>query len=458
VSKRIILLLDGTWNDADIGATDTNIVRLRDLIAKTLGHQKTTRVEPAMATETGRKLVHGFASSDGRENIVFYERGVGTSAFDRLRGGIFGQGLGVNVRSAYKFLSYFYEEGDQIFVFGFSRGAYTARSLVGYLNATGLLQRRYCSAELELKAWSYYRTSPNARLPGIWTELTPYVHWRDKFRVECVAVFDTVGALGVPLEPFWRANRDRYAFHNVELCSITNLNLHAVAIDEHRKPFQATIWRKPPFKQFATTTEQVWFVGSHGDVGGSYIPEEQREVEFPQSLDDISLDWMIKRLLHYYRDFPLDVEKQWKRVSSSWSRAAQHDSRTLPYWIYPKAFRSIANLAVAGVLPWQEVCRDRHAHPIAEMVHVSAIERLGQVTRLGKRSRRYLPANLLAALPEIRRTYKLGKADAHARDTDILLVGWDGNVLDPNGEKDRAVAADLMRAAEDHLYSSAKTS
>src|SRR5262249_25050364 len=129
----------------------------------------------------------------------------------------------------------------------------------------------------------------------------------------------------------------------------------------------------------------------------------------------------------------------------------------LPYWIYPKAFRSIANLAVASVPSWQEVCRDRHAHPIAEMVHVSAIERLGQVTRVGKRSRRYLPANLLAALPEIRRTYKLSHADAHARGTDILIVGWHGKVLDPNSEKDRAAASDLIRAAEDHLYPKARS-
>jgi hypothetical protein len=266
-----------------------------------------------------------------------------------------------------------------------------------------------------------------------------------------VAVFDTVGALGVPLEPFWRANRDRYAFHNVELSSITNLNLHAIAIDEHRKPFQATIWRKPPFKQFSTTTEQVWFVGSHGDVGGSYIPEEQRKAKFPESLDDISLDWMMKRLLHYYRDFPVDVEHQWKRLSPSWALATQHESRTLPYWIYPKAFRSIANFPVTGVFPWQEVCRDRHAHPIAEMVHVSAIERLGQVVPVGRHATKYQPANLLAVLPEVMRTYKLG--NVHARGTDILLVGWDGRALDPN--EDRAVAADLIRAAELRLNSSA---
>src|SRR5262249_49690323 len=148
--------LDGTWNDADIGPADTNIVRLRDIIARTLGSSTDTieRVAPAEATHANQKMVRGFAP-DGRENIVFYERGVGTSAFDRIRGGIFGEGLGANVRRAYKFLSYHYQEGDQIFVFGFSRGAYTARSLVGYLGAAGLLKPEFCTDILEATAWRF---------------------------------------------------------------------------------------------------------------------------------------------------------------------------------------------------------------------------------------------------------------------------------------------------------------
>ncbi len=119
-SKRLILLLDGTWNDAAFGSTDTNIVRLSNLIARTLhiaGQNDGTR-EPKVTS---------YAYGD-KDTYVMYERGVGTSAFlDHWVGGTFGEGITNNIRRAYKFLSFHYELGDQIFIFGFSRGAYTAR-------------------------------------------------------------------------------------------------------------------------------------------------------------------------------------------------------------------------------------------------------------------------------------------------------------------------------------------
>ncbi|BAV46719.1 hypothetical protein MesoLj113a_31870 [Mesorhizobium sp. 113-1-2] len=444
--QRIIVLLDGTWNDADIGPADTNIVRLRDIIARTLGTKTTVpHVAPAKASHSGQELVKSF-SADGRENIVFYERGVGTGAMDRFRGGVFGEGLGENVRRAYKFLSYHYKPDDEIFVFGFSRGAYTARSLVGYLAAAGLLKTQYCTDELEAKAWGFYRTAPNDRQPGAWMALQSYTHDVKKFRIECTAVFETVGALGVPLEPFWRANRDRYAFHDVNLASITNLNLHAIALDEHRQPFQATIWRKPQFKQYATTTEQVWFVGSHSDIGGSYIPEELRSTDFPNALDDITLDWMIRRLKFFYKDFPIDEKHHWKEVPRASALATQHDSRTLAYKIFKPAFRSIANKPVTALRFWQqEVCRDRHADPIAEMVHVSAIERLGQMVLTDRCGHHYRPPNLLAVWQHIEATYQLPAGHRPAGHIDIFIVDWDGKPV----EKKRG--SDLIAAANSRL-------
>ena len=156
---------------------------------------------------------------------------------DRIKGGSFGDGLAGNIRRAYKFLSFYYQPGDHVFIFGFSRGAYTARSLVGYISAAGLLRREKCTPKLESKTLDYYRTAPNDRMPGIWTELTPSMNDRDELKIDCLGVFDTVGALGVPLPAFYRVNRERYEFHNVELSSITKVNLHAIAMDEHREPF-----------------------------------------------------------------------------------------------------------------------------------------------------------------------------------------------------------------------------
>jgi uncharacterized protein (DUF2235 family) len=113
-------------------------------------------------------LVHG-----NMDYFIFYERGVGTGpGLDRVLGGVLGWRLQQNIRRAYKFLSRNYISGSQIFVFGFSRGAYIARSLVGYLGSAGLLQAEHCTPDLEQLAWSHYRTSPNDRSPGIQRQVT----------------------------------------------------------------------------------------------------------------------------------------------------------------------------------------------------------------------------------------------------------------------------------------------
>ena len=104
-------------------------------------------------------------------------------------------------------------------------------------------------------------------------------------------------------------NRDEYGFHDVELSSITDVNLHAVAIDEHRWPFEAALWRQPPFKKYDTKVEQVWFSGAHSDVGGGYIVEEDRKADTAYA-DNITLDWMIRRTKHFCSDFPLDTRPQ----------------------------------------------------------------------------------------------------------------------------------------------------
>jgi uncharacterized protein (DUF2235 family) len=231
--KRIILLLDGTWNDSEYGQSDTNIVRLRELIAKSLSN-----------------------APQPHNTIVFYERGVGTGGFgDIYLGGAFGSGLERNIRRAYRFLCDKYEPGDQIFLLGFSRGAYTARSLAGFINAAGLLKSADCTPILESKAWYYYRTNPKDRFRSVAAELRNHVH--SDALIECLAVFDTVGARGIPIPWFWRENRDLFEFHDVELSPISNTNFQALAIDEHRQTFQAAVWRRPKFGTGTNVTEQV---------------------------------------------------------------------------------------------------------------------------------------------------------------------------------------------------------
>ncbi len=442
-AKRIILLLDGTWNDQDFGSTDTNIVRLQQIIAKTLGTTPSAPEKAIGHSAAPRRLVEGFTSDAGPENIVFYERGVGTGARDRFRGGILGGGLDGNVRRAYKFLSFWYEDGDQVFVFGFSRGAFTARSLIGFVASAGLLRRDSCTAANEAVAWNFYRTNPNDRMPGVWAELTGLVHDRGKMQIDCVGVFDTVGALGIPAPWFDVRNRDRFAFHNVELSSITKVNLHAMAIDEHRYSFKAAIWRKPKFKKFHTVTEQVWFPGAHADIGGSYIDENAREVDYGQALDDITLDWMIKRVRAHFPDFPLDPAA-WKTVDPAWALANQHEPRRGVYRLEDFAFRSIANLPLNGLARGQSnVCWDRHADPIGEMVHISALQRLGATVNVEGRSARYAPNNLLRVLEPIRETYAQNRR-ATALRPDIRVVEWSGRELHPEVHADKSLVHQVL--------------
>jgi len=449
--KRIILLLDGTWNDRDFGDSDTNIVRLQRLIAETLRDRKDSgEVQPQDPT----KLTSSIDDIDGTNNIVFYERGIGTSWQDRLKGGIFGSGMPQKIRNAYRFLSFHYEPGCEVFVFGFSRGAYTARSLVGFIGAAGLLRCQDCTKANEALAWAYYRTPPNERLPGVHAALTPYVHDRATFRISCLGVFDTVGALGVPLHRFKLFNRDKYQFHDVDLSSITELNLHAVAIDEHRQPFEATVWRRPKFKRYLSRTEQVWFPGVHADVGGSYIPEADRRRDNPRSLDDITLDWMLKRVKAKFDKFPVDF-RNWKPIDQSWATAAQHESRLRFYRLMPLTLRSIGNYPIRDLPRFHyNGCHDRHAVPMWEKVHVSSLQRLGEIveTRSGKQvsGARYLPLNLISALPFILATYR--EPDEETPDDmhyQVRLVDWDGEEYLPSNPEHRAAARTIVQAALD---------
>lgn len=422
--RRIILLLDGTWNDAELGPTDTNISRLRDLLAEgTAAGATNSPLAPKIISDPGAMVTS--TVSNEVANLVYYSRGVGTGGqINQILGGVLGVGLESNIRRAYRFLSFHYTPGDQIFVFGFSRGSYTARSLVGYIAATGLLRADKCTEENERCTWDFYRTPPGERPPGEWHRLRAFVHDRDSLRIECLAVFDTVGAMGIPLPAFVRSNRENFEFHDVELPSITRVNLHALAIDEHRWPFQATVWRPSPFKTINTVTEQVWFSGAHADIGGGYLRSDGTGAA-PHRADDITLDWLLKRVHKHFEDFPLPASWIPKTSTSDWSASSIHNSRTGIYQFYPKAWRAIANKAPDFYGTYQVVVgTDRHVVPLNEMVHISAIERLW--TRNDTSRSPYRPSNLVEILPSIQTTYRDKSPGAS-----IFIVDWDGHALDP---------------------------
>jgi hypothetical protein len=422
--RRIILLLDGTWNDADLGPTDTNISRLRDIMAEATGAGlASSPLRPEVVSDPG-SMVTG-TSTNNAENIVFYSRGVGTASWaNQVFGGALGAGLDTNIRRAYRFLSFHYRPGDEIFIFGFSRGSYTARSLVGYIAAAGLLRSNKCSEDNERFAWDFYRSSPGERPPGEWHRLQPLMHDGDRLRIDCLAVFDTVGSLGIPLEAFVRSNREHYEFHDVELPSITRVNLQALAIDENRWPFQATVWRPSPFRKINTVTEQVWFSGGHPDIGGGYFRSTETNANHYRA-DDITLDWLLRRLRFFFKDFP--VPDRWIKSAApdNWSESGIHNSRQGVYRLYPKSWRAISNREVGSLGTYEiAVGVDRHSKSLNEMVHISAIERLW--TRNGSDGTPYAPKNLISILPTIESTYRTQPANEQ-----VLLVDWNGEVLDP---------------------------
>jgi hypothetical protein len=448
-TKRIILLLDGTWNDEAFGNTDTNIVRLQQIIAKTLDKEDNEK------SSTQHPLVRSFSDKEGVDNIVYYERGVGTGWRDRYTGGIFGDGLNGKIRSAYLFLSYHYDPGAEIFIFGFSRGSYTARSLVGYIAATGLLKRDTCTPENEHKAWRFYREPPGRRSPGVWSQLQPLMNPLAAFKIDCLGVFDTVGALGIPLQRFKLLNRDDFEFHDVDLSSITKVNLHAVAIDEHRNPFEASMWRKPRFKKYRSAIEQVWFPGVHSDVGGGYIPELERERDKLPALDDITLDWMLKRVHHHCPGFPADPEF-WPPTGEKWKMANQHESRDGIYRFMRRTIRSIANYPLKeDEKAWYDYngCYDRHAVAIGEKVHISALLRLGETVATNGLMGRYAPPNLISALPVILDTYKT-PGGPPLSGAEICVVDWSGRQFERDNDKDRLAVQEVVTAAQARLAAS----
>jgi type VI secretion system (T6SS) phospholipase Tle1-like effector len=467
ICRRLILLLDGTWNEDNDKQPATNIVYLRERLfwglQTRLRHQEAAdrKASKALPESHAKKATSGFVF-DGFEYIVYYDRGVGTGAYlDPIMGGIAGTGLDHNIRKAYKFLSQWFRPGDEIFIFGFSRGAFTARSLCGYLQAVGLLRAELCDAENEARAWNFYRTPPADRLSADWLHFrqspggTPLVHSEDEMRVRALGVFDTVGALGVPAVGFRRINRAKYEFHDTDVNSLVDIRLHAVAIDEPRWAFEPAPWTKPKFKiidQKKSPTEQVWFAGAHADIGGGYVKWNQDE----RGLSHVPLAWMLQRLEYHLvntpplaaalpletavlpqRNAPIPfyavdllspdpaapghnvVQDAIKSLSSS----IQHKPWALVRGPLPDACRIINQLPLPKLSSIEAVGRVPHSDPIGEMIHVSALERmrsdkpitidkgraLGLVDTalraLHLSDSRYAPRNLTGVIPYIAATY-----------------------------------------------------
>ena len=245
--KRLIVGCDGTWRD--LTTDPTNVVKMVQAISP---------------------------SAAGVAQIVYYDAGIGVDgAVDRWGGGIFGWGLDKNIQEAYRFLCLNYEKGDEIYLFGFSRGAYTVRSLAGLLHFAGILSRKKLHGIPE--AYDRYSASKGEAIKESHQQQSEA--FREEYASEIPPIallgcWDTVGALGIPDKIEWlplsdRANR-KYQFHDLRLGSHIRRALHALAIDEKRKEFLPTLMEETQPGQL----QQVWFPGDHSSVGGGSLPRE----------------------------------------------------------------------------------------------------------------------------------------------------------------------------------------
>ena len=286
--KNIVICCDGTGNE--YGPNNTNVVKLFQSVVRDV------------------------------EQIAFYDPGVGTFSFlgrilgrrvGILLGKAFGKGLQQNIEDAYRYLMDRYLPGDRVFLFGFSRGAFTVRALAGMLHKCGLLQKG--SNNLVPYASKIYNKPNNQQIAAGFKKT--YCH-------ECkpyfIGVWDTVGSLG------WLRRKKVF---DATLHEDVTYGYHAISVDEKRKKFPVSLWDETQ-KRAHQTIEQVWFPGVHSDVGGSYAE---------MGLSDIALAWMLK-----------NAEQQGLRLKGGWADELKlnpssliHESRAGFWRMWRPAVRSV---------------------------------------------------------------------------------------------------------------------
>jgi len=266
--KRLVVCCDGTWDrpgkkDQDGYVVRSNVEKIHKIISDT--------------------------DIYGTQQVKHYVNGVGANGklIRRIVSGAIGKGLDDNIEKGYRFLAENFDPGDEIYLLGFSRGAYTARSLAGLIRNCGVLTKD--NLHMVNKAFSIYRDRSDATRPDSESAKEFVKNYSHRTHVKFIGVWDTVGSLGLPLGFLELYNLRKYSFHDVQLSSTVEYAYHAMAIDERRKPFKPTLWQRSKnavIKGIKQHVEQVWFMGVHCNVGGGYHDER---------LSDITLEWMISK-------------------------------------------------------------------------------------------------------------------------------------------------------------------
>lgn len=321
------------------------------------------------------------------DQIAYYIKGVGTAGWAPLAAldGATGIGVPGNVRKLYRFLCWNWRPGDEIYIFGFSRGAFTARTLAALIGSQGLVPAEIkgapvSHAEMErnaMAAWRKYRRSSvpfYMTLPTIWVariirDVLLFVYHRlffhrsyctvrkamagrRKVKIEFLGLFDTVEAYGVPIEEL-RVAIDLsvwpISFRNHELSHAVKRACHALALDDERTTFHPLRIDQRNLERTHQIVNEVWFAGVHSDIGGGY-PES--------TLSFVPLVWMVDQLSGQLRFQDGTIERFRDYQSAIGPR---HDSRSGAAVFYRYDPRPILDGKANGGTP---------------VVHFSVVERM----------------------------------------------------------------------------------
>ncbi|KAE8224544.1 hypothetical protein CF319_g2569 [Tilletia indica] len=351
--KKIVLCLDGTW----LSRSEAAIKGLR--IATGIEYYSNIALM-AQTLEPHDQY--------GVPQIAYYQGGVGTSIglLANLVAGATGYGLLENLVAAYGFLVDNYAEGDDIYLFGFSRGAYTARALSGLISYAGILPKSqsgflnpiiaaYTLRSRHSPATCRHSAEILFKYTGLWPSLEATErekhsilrnihtlrpedelknHWtipQDQTRVrpppiKAIGVFDTVGALGIPGAFNVPIVRRQYEFFDTDLSGNVSNAYQALALNENRADFRPTLWTvRADEKQPHQVVKQVWFKGSHPDVGGGF---------YEHGLSDVTLAWMIAQMMDHPEgpqlQFDLKLLKRTQDRTRAWAGQPPHPTR-LPF-------------------------------------------------------------------------------------------------------------------------------
>lgn len=297
MGKRIIYCSDGTWDEP---AKDTNVYK----------------IFKALPTSA--------------QQVPYYDDGVGSDGLliQKLGGGAFGAGLYQKIKDGYTKIAHAYEAGDELFLFGFSRGAYTARSLAGMIAVCGLPTANFTDEMVDAAFNVYRNKAQRAQL------LADFEKTYKPFdaKITMVGVWDTVGSLGIPAI-FGGVSSIVYGFLDTSLHPDVLNAYQALAIDERRAEFPATLWTSSSPGQ---SMEQVWFCGVHCDVGGSYADDADGS-----ALSDLTLGWMLGKASALGLQFDPQVLATYTLpMDAKFALDTKHESWNV-CWLFPK-HRSIA--------------------------------------------------------------------------------------------------------------------